>query len=633
MLIKLNYVCGDIKLFNQFLNFTNSYIYHSTFSSSIKDKVKMMKTNIEIHNKEKDNVKTFSGGIRDIEFSIQALQMLNGAKIKSLRSGNTLIVLEELIKNNLLTKEEKEIFNEAYIFYRRLEHYLQLMNDSQTHIIPENHEMKNKLANYIKLRSVSELNAKINYYRTRVRDIYNNILKNDDSAIQETDFSKIQFKEFTKAEKNLKFLRSGEGIFERKEFDSRTIELFNQIEPLLIDFLKNCCSPDKTLENFAKVIRFTKFPSIWYNAFNRKKLFDGFLTLCLYSQKAVDLLTVNRIFEENFISGKVFIKYFEGEIQTNSTEEIIFLTAVQFALGLIDSQQVSLIFSSFIKKELNKISVDFNIPYKFCLCGLGSYGAQNMNFASDVDLVVIVENIENSDDVQKDFQKILGRAKEILKPFDVDFRLRPEGKSSPLVWDIKNYSEYINKRARIWEFQTLLKLKFVFGDIVLFEDFKNCVFGQVKNFEKNFIKQEILKMYAVFNKEIIKSDDKMFHIKKERGGGLTVEFLLQWFCMNDIKLYEKMIGKNIREIILLMNDKLEVNDLVKLSENYSFLKDLEMAIQNIFNTNQGIVYSNQEKKTITASFFKMKNIDELDKKINEIIKSNNQLFEKYVTNN
>ena len=82
-----------------------------------------------------------------------------------------------------------------------------------------------------------------------------------------------------------------------------------------------------------------------------------------------------------------------------------------------------------------------------------------------------------------------------------------------------------------------------------------------------------------------------------------------------------------------MSDKLEANDLVKLSENYSFLKDLEMAIQNIFNTNQGIVYSNREKKTIAASFFKMKNTDELDKKINDIIKSNNQLFEKYVTNN
>jgi [glutamine synthetase] adenylyltransferase / [glutamine synthetase]-adenylyl-L-tyrosine phosphorylase len=633
MLIKLDYVCGDKKLFDQFRNFTLPYIYQTTFSSSIKDKVRMMKTNIEIHNKGKGNVKTFSGGIRDIEFSVQALQMLNGGRIKQLRTGNTLTALEELRKNNLLAEEEKNIFNEAYIFYRRIEHFLQLMNDSQTHIIPEDIEFRHRLANFLKIKSVKNLNDKINDYRIKVRSIYDNILKNEGDEVHTTDFSKISFKDSSKAEKNIKFLRSGEGIFERKEFDSRTIELFSQIEPALTGFLQDCTDPDKTLENFAKIIRFTKFPSIWYNAFGRNKLFEGFLKVCLYSQRAVDLISASRMLEENFISGKAFINDPEEETQTYRTEEIIFFAAIQFALGLADSQKISSIFSRFIERELIKICGAMNIPYKYCLCGLGSFGAQSMNFASDVDLVIIVEDVAKSNDVQKDFQKMLAKAKELLKPFDVDFRLRPEGKSSPLVWDIKNYSEYINKRARVWEFQTLLKLKFVYGDKDLFEDFTNRVFDKVKSLDPDFVKQEMLKMYAVFNKEIIKPDDKTFHIKKERGGGLTVDFILQWICLKDILLYKKMMGKSVREIITLLKDKFEPGDVEILAGNFSFLKDLELAIQNIFNTNQGIVYSNKDKKAILVSFYGMKSIDELDKKLNNVIKTNNQFFEKYVTNN
>ena len=60
----------------------------------------------------------------------------------------------------------------------------------------------------------------------------------------------VKFNDSTKAEKNLQFLRSGQGIIERKEFDSRTIELFNSIEPALNNYLKSSALPDHVLENF-----------------------------------------------------------------------------------------------------------------------------------------------------------------------------------------------------------------------------------------------------------------------------------------------------------------------------------------------------------------------------------------------
>jgi glutamate-ammonia-ligase adenylyltransferase len=630
MLIKLGFVCGDIDLYNQFSNFIQPYIYPSTISSSVKDKIKKMKMNIEQQHNEIENVKTFWGGIRDIEFSIQALQLLNGGKIKQIRTGNTLTGIELLASNNLLKNKEKEIFTEAYIFYRRIEHFLQLMNDRQTHLIPKENEQLNKLAIFLGLKTADSFREKINDYRHAVRKIYNEILKTDDNDLNHDGIEAVKFKDMNKAAKNIKFLRSGAGIIDRKEFDARTIESFIKIEPQLLHFLNNSIEPDRVLENFVKIIRTTRFPSIWYNEFINSNLLAYFLDICLYSQRAVDLFATNKILEEDFISRKVFMKDFGEEIHSMSTDEVIFIASVQFALKLIDSNKTAKIFSLFINHKLKQLCSELKLKYKYSLCGLGSFGAESMNFASDIDLVVIVEDIHKGTDCQKDFQILLNKAKEVLKPFEVDFRLRPEGKSSPLVWDLKNYQEYINKRARIWEFQALLKLRFVSGDPDLFKTFQDCIFTKVASLEKSYILNEIKKMYNAVNQQLIRSGDKTFHIKKDRGGGLTVDFLLQYLCLKDIKLYKKMSGKNILGIISYLKKEIGEEVSISLKANFNFLKDLELAIQNIFNTNQGIVHSNQEKRLLISNFLKMKDINELDKKITEVTKFNNILFEKYV---
>ncbi len=93
-----------------------------------------------------ENIKLIPGGIRDIEFTVQALQLLNGGKDESLKTGNTLDALEKLSRTKLLTKTETKTLQDAYIFYRRIEHFLQLMNNTQTHTIPESGEIAEKIS-------------------------------------------------------------------------------------------------------------------------------------------------------------------------------------------------------------------------------------------------------------------------------------------------------------------------------------------------------------------------------------------------------------------------------------------------------------------------------------------------------
>ncbi|HVO73666.1 MAG TPA: hypothetical protein VMT35_06560, partial [Ignavibacteriaceae bacterium] len=146
MLIKLGFIAGDEELFKKFKNYITPFIYPSSFSISPTEQIKRLKSGIEKNLIDDQNIKLVPGGIRDIEFSVQALQLLNGGRFKEIRTGNTLDAVRMLEEKVLLTTEETKIFREGYILFRKIEHFLQLMNDAQTHSIPTEGEMLERLA-------------------------------------------------------------------------------------------------------------------------------------------------------------------------------------------------------------------------------------------------------------------------------------------------------------------------------------------------------------------------------------------------------------------------------------------------------------------------------------------------------
>ena len=132
MLIKADFVCGDKNLYNKFLNYLSHFVYPASFATSPIEQIKKLKNAIEKKLKDEENIKLASGGIRNIEFSVQALQLLNGGRFPDIRISNTLEAISKLEKRKLILEKESRTFTEAYIFFRRIEHYLQLMNDTQS---------------------------------------------------------------------------------------------------------------------------------------------------------------------------------------------------------------------------------------------------------------------------------------------------------------------------------------------------------------------------------------------------------------------------------------------------------------------------------------------------------------------
>ena len=138
-LIKVRAIAGDLDLGSEFLDRLEPWIYRRYLNRADITGIKALKRRIEKRAKSKGNqhnVKTGNGGIQDIEFVIQFLQLLNGCDLPRVRTGNTLSAIQSLEQEGCLTFQERSYLEQNYAMLRKIEHRLQIMFDLQTHELP-----------------------------------------------------------------------------------------------------------------------------------------------------------------------------------------------------------------------------------------------------------------------------------------------------------------------------------------------------------------------------------------------------------------------------------------------------------------------------------------------------------------
>lgn len=631
MLIKAEFLGGSKKLFEKFISYLLPFIYPHTHTSPPIEQIKKIKLEIERKLKDEENIKLIPGGIRDIEFSVQALQLLNGGKNKEIRTGNTLNALNELEKVSLLTKKEKGTFKTAYILYRKIEHFLQLMNNAQTHVVPQNGEIAEKLSYFLGFEILDNFKKILNENRTSVRKIYDSILsKKDEIKFADHNLDEINFAYPGRAAKNFLYLQEGKGLIGERKFDKKSSEVFKKVEPEIIKYLKTSSFPDKLLDNFVRIIRHAEFPSIWYNEFKEPKFLKMFLILCEYSQRSVDLFAEDKELRDLFLS-REFLKKLNLKYATDySAKKIFFTLSTQCTLGLISPLKTSELISKLLKEKIKELSGSFAENYKwkdnFFIAVLGSAGSGEMTFSSDVDLVFVVKDILSYPKIENDFQDLLALLRDGLKPIPVDCRLRPEGKNSQLLWDIEEYKKYFNARARTWEFQSLIKTNFITGNKKLFNSFNNAITNAVKKKDSSKIKKEIMEMRKKISPPS-SSHLNIIDIKKSRGGLADIEYALHYYILCNPSLLSKCRGKSILSIIDKVED-LKLSGKIKqtIKKNFIFLKELELINQIVFNKNTSRLSKDIFKPGILTKAFNKKSHGDIDRELNRVIKSNIKLY-------
>ena len=173
-MIKARTVAGDTALGDEFIREIEPFVYKKFLDYTSIEDLKDMKTKLDQLEKKRD-VKLGKGGIREIEFFIQALQLINGGEIKVIRDNNTLRTLDKLKENRIIENEVYESLGSSYLFLRRVEHNIQIVDERQTHRIPKSPEVLEKLARRVGLRGKEEFESVYAEMTNSVSKIYKSL--------------------------------------------------------------------------------------------------------------------------------------------------------------------------------------------------------------------------------------------------------------------------------------------------------------------------------------------------------------------------------------------------------------------------------------------------------------------------
>jgi len=462
--IKARPVAGSLELGERFLERLSSWIYRRYLSRADISGIKALKRRIEkrTHDTggERRDVKNGRGGIRDVEFAIQFLQLLNGADLPQLRTGNTLLAINRLARAGCLSDQERSVLAGNYRFLRKLEHRLQIMFDLQTHMLPADREGMRKLAlrmDYQDTPQRTALEAFERDYREKTalgRRILDHLLHDAFGDEPETEaevdlvldpdppeervaevLGKYPFRDVKGAYRNLMALSE-----EKIPFLStrRCRHFLAGIAPRLLKSIARTADPDSTLVHLGRVSDSLGGKGVLWElfSFNPPSL-KLYVELCAYSPYLSGILTTHPGMIDGLMDSLVLDKLPSREWLERSLAELChaaediepilhsFKNDQQLRVGVRDllgkedvqattgalSDVAETCLRQIVGREYEKLLAKFGRPTvgegrrqgkpcELIVLAMGKLGGREMNYHSDLDVVFLYEADGQTDAAQ-----------------------------------------------------------------------------------------------------------------------------------------------------------------------------------------------------------------------------------------
>src|SRR5437667_10616323 len=295
-LIKARGVAGSGELAYEFLRQHQPFIYPKSTTPELLDEIASIKQRIErdlvgTENLERD-VKLGRGGIRDIEFVVQTLQLIHAARHPFLQQPNMLKALRALRELDLLPRDEVLTLDNTYRFLRRVEHRLQIEAEQQTHVVPREAEHLQRLALSLRFSSTEEFTATLQKRMRAVGPIFRRIISEKHATpVEPSKSDGLQiFSDQKRAAKALANLAESAAGF---HIAPRTKQIFRKLRPILLEWPSQSADPDATLNQF---VRFVEGYGL------RSLLFE----LLVANPRLLELLV--KIFDISRFAGEVLIR-------------------------------------------------------------------------------------------------------------------------------------------------------------------------------------------------------------------------------------------------------------------------------------------------------------------------------------
>ncbi len=593
MLIKARGVAGDTELADEFLETIQPFRYPRSLNQRLFREVAAIKERIEtevVRSGELDrDVKRGRGGIREIEFIAQSLQLLHAGKNPFLQNSQTIPTLEKLVHYKLLTRSDVDELSDAYLFLRDLEHRLQMENNQQTHTIPTERRTRERLAKLMGYEELSAFEAAKAQHSANVRRVYDKLFKGETPSAPDklpTNFeaspddwkkllSEHSFKEVDRAFRLVREFVEGPGYV---HVSRRTAELARELLPRIFSLCPSTSStfrtqnttrlsdPDRVLARLDSFISAYGARTTLYEMWARSpSLFDLLILLFDRSEflaeaaiRTPDLvdeleqsgrLRRSKTTEETLrdlrygledIDQHLWIrKYHETELMRIGLRDILGLANFEQNLSELTAlAEACLQYALEAVLRRNKFK-----ETPIAIIGMGKLGGHEINYGSDLDIVFVADrapkNLSSLQVIAVQVIDLLSRQTENGIVFELDARLRPNGEKGLLVNTLDAYAEYYRNRAQLWEIQALTRIRAVAGNADIgraFENFATDVTdfskppASLKAYSADW-KQQIARMRYRIEKERTPLGKEDLAIKTGAGGLIDVEFIAQTFCL------------------------------------------------------------------------------------------------------
>ncbi len=274
-LLKARPVAGDIALGEELLKRLKPFIYRRYLDFGMIEDIKLMKQKINTSLSRKEegecNLKLGRGGIREIEFFIQTQQLVNGGTKPQLQQRNSLKMLQLLQTEQFITLDDQQSLSQAYQFLRMVEHRIQVVQEQQTHSLPQDQSSLDLLARRCHFSSYKEFSSELERHRQQVNHIFNDLFHSADEEEQEVrpevnfifdsesdpDLVKnlLEEKGFGNPDAAYDGLLMLRGSDPHQRLTRRGRRCLEKLAPLLIEELLASPNPDQALNNLEAFLR------------------------------------------------------------------------------------------------------------------------------------------------------------------------------------------------------------------------------------------------------------------------------------------------------------------------------------------------------------------------------------------
>ena len=651
-LIKARHVAGDISLGDEFNKEIEPFVYKKNLDYTSVEDLKDMKAKLDRLHKVRD-VKLGKGGIREIEFFVQALQLVNGGAVKELREKNTLMALEKLSERKIIEDEVFQSLSSSYLFLRKVEHAIQLVDELQTHKLPEDSNGLDKLAIRVGFQNKEEFEKVYNKRTSEVSRIYEWLFYEPSKRIEEGGKAFWELADFltegniaqSEAIEDLRRLgfKNPESALEliaalldpkKGGLTHRGRILTRRVIPAFLGRVIASPDPDAALVNLERFIsgigwRTSIFAVLAENPellellsrlFSTSGYLSGFL---IRHPEYLDVLILKDVIKE-FGSKeemveelkKILSEEEEYEGKLDAIRRFKHVETLKLCLRDLNREVDPIYVGNFLSmlaesvlevglllagEVLGSTLGRRGTPEDIIILGMGKLGGMEMSYNSDLDIIFIYKGDEH-----EFFSKLGQKVISILSiptnegfAYKIDTDLRPSGRSGTLVTSFEAFKRYHEQSARLWERQALIRARPSAGNMDLGREVMKTIeyFVYKQPLQVDFHK-EIYHLRARMEKEIAREDKLRFNLKTGKGGIVDIEFLIQMLQLKSGFRYEGVRSQNTLEALHGLSEfgLIDEKVFIILKDGIYFLKRLENLLRLLHDRSRSELYESDFHK-------------------------------------